>query len=68
MAQVDLMDFHWMDLLESLGVDAIDRQNWTGVPLTVHERLLVRMAISWTYGTLKELAETEQPALAEAAE
>ena len=50
-------DFVWISVLEQGAVASIERQNWTDRPLTPQEKILIAMAVAWTYGTLKEMAE-----------
>ena len=63
MTSLTPMDFVWIAALEEGAADSIERQNWTDTPVTPREQRLIAMAVSWTYGTLKEMAETQEPVL-----
>lgn len=63
MAVISPCDFIWIAVLEQMAVASIEGQNCIGGPLTPQEKILIAMAVAWTYGTLKEMAKTEEPAL-----
>ena len=47
-----------LQLIEEMAkeaIAAIQGQNWTDTPLTPEERLLIIMAVSWTYHHMKGL-------------
>ena len=59
MATLTPNDFAWMGLLEKMAVERIEGHRLIGTALTDQEKSLIGMAVSWTYGALKDMAETQ---------
>jgi hypothetical protein len=56
-------DFVYIAVLEQGAIASIEAQNCVDGPLMPQEKILIAMAVAWTYGTLKEMAKAEEPAL-----